>query len=45
MPLLADVKAIEGALRKTPGLLNESLMSRFDDVKADLSILEKDGSR
>jgi predicted CXXCH cytochrome family protein len=44
-PLLADVKAIDAALKKTPGLLNSSLKSRFDDVKANLSILEKDGSR
>ena len=45
IPLLADVKAIEAALKKTPGLLDASLKSRFDDVKANLAILEKDGSR
>jgi hypothetical protein len=44
-PLLADVMTIEAALQKTPGLLNASLKSKFDDVKANLSILEKDGSR
>jgi predicted CXXCH cytochrome family protein len=44
-PLLADVKAIEAALKKTPGLFDASLKSKFDDVKANLSILEKDGSR
>jgi hypothetical protein len=44
-PLLADVKTIEAALKKTPGLLNASLTSKFDDVKANLSLLEKDGSR
>ena len=44
-PLLADVKAIEAALNKTPGLLDASLKSKFDDVKANLAILEKDGSR
>jgi predicted CXXCH cytochrome family protein len=44
-PLLADVKTIEAALKKTPGLLNASLKSKFDDVKANLALLEKDGSR
>jgi hypothetical protein len=44
-PLLADVKTIEAALKKTPGLLNASLKSKFDDVKANISLLEKDGSR
>ena len=44
-PLLADVKTIEAALKKTPGLLDASLKSKFDDVKANLALLEKDGSR
>jgi predicted CXXCH cytochrome family protein len=44
-PLLADVKMIDAALKRTPGLLNASLMSKFEDVKANLSILQKDGSR
>ena len=44
-PLLADVKTIEAALKKTPGLLNASLKSKFDDVKFNLALLEKDGSR
>jgi hypothetical protein len=44
-PLLADVKAIDAALKGKPDLLNPSLKSRFDDVKANLSILENDGSR
>ncbi len=35
-PLLADVKAIDEALKKNPGLLNVSLESKFDDVKANL---------
>jgi predicted CXXCH cytochrome family protein len=43
-PLTADVKAIEEALEKNPDLLNESLKSKFDEVKHNLSILEKDGS-
>ncbi len=46
MPLLlADVKAIEAALQKKPGLLNASLKTKFDDVKTNLSLMEKDGSR
>jgi len=44
-PLLADVKAIEAALKDKAGLLDASLKSKFDDVKANLAILEKDGSR
>jgi hypothetical protein len=44
-PLLADVKTIEAALQKTPSLLNASLKSKFDDAKANLLILETDGSR
>jgi hypothetical protein len=44
-PLLADVKTIEAALKKKPGLLSPSLKSKYDDVTANLSILEKDGSR
>jgi predicted CXXCH cytochrome family protein len=44
-PLLADVKTIEAALKKNPDLLNTSLKSKFDDVKANLSLLENDGSR
>ena len=44
-PLLADIKTIEAALKKTPALLNPALKAKFEDVKANLSILEKDGSR
>jgi hypothetical protein len=44
-PVLADVKTIEAALIKTPGLLDASLKAKFDNVKSNLSILEKDGSR
>ena len=44
-PLRADVKEIEAALQKTPGLLDPALKSKFDDVKANLAILETDGSR
>jgi len=44
-PLLADMGAIEAALEKTPDLLDAALKSRLEDVKANLSLLEKDGSR
>jgi predicted CXXCH cytochrome family protein len=44
-PLMADVKAIDEALRKKPALLNAALKSKFDDVKANLALMEKDGSR
>jgi predicted CXXCH cytochrome family protein len=44
-PLLADVKAIDEALKKKPDLLNAALKSKLDDVKANLSLLERDGSR
>jgi len=44
-PLLADVKAIDEALKKKPNLLNADLRSKLTDVKANLSIMEKDGSR
>jgi predicted CXXCH cytochrome family protein len=42
--LLADVNAIDEALKKKPGRLNAALKSKFDDVKANLSLMEKDGS-
>jgi predicted CXXCH cytochrome family protein len=44
-PLLADVKKIDESLNKTPDVLNATLKSKFDDVKANLALLEKDGSR
>ncbi len=44
-PLLADVKTIEAALQKNPNALKAPLKSKFADVKANLSLLEKDGSR
>jgi predicted CXXCH cytochrome family protein len=44
-PLLADVKAIDAALKKTPGLLDAALKSKFEDVRADLALLDQDGSR
>jgi predicted CXXCH cytochrome family protein len=44
-PLLADVKAIDEALKKKHDLLDAALKSKLDDVKANLSLLQKDGSR
>jgi hypothetical protein len=44
-PMLEDIKAIEEALKKTPNLLDASLKSKFEDVKANLALLEEDGSR
>jgi hypothetical protein len=44
-PLLADVKKIDEALKKSPGTLNADLKTKFDDVKFNLALLEKDGSR
>jgi len=44
-PLLADMQNIEAALKKNPGLLDAALKSKLDDVKSNLSLLEKDGSR
>jgi len=44
-PLLADVKAIEEALKKKPELLDASLKSKLEGVKTNLALLENDGSR
>jgi hypothetical protein len=44
-PLLADVKTIEAALQKKPGRLNASLKAKLEDVKFNLALMEKDGSR
>lgn len=44
-PLLADIKAIEAAMAKKPDILDTRLRSKLEDVKHNLSILEKDGSR
>jgi predicted CXXCH cytochrome family protein len=43
-PIQADLKTIEMALKKNPGLLNAELMAKLDDIKANLSIIIKDGS-
>jgi predicted CXXCH cytochrome family protein len=44
-PLLADAKAIDEALKKNPARLNTALRTKFNDAKANLALLEKDGSR
>jgi hypothetical protein len=44
-PLLADIKIIDEKLKANPDLLNAELKSKYDDVKNNLSILDKDGSR
>jgi predicted CXXCH cytochrome family protein len=44
-PLLAEVKEIEALLAKKEDLPDARLKSRLEDVKHNLSILEKDGSR
>lgn len=43
-PLQADVKMIAGALAKNPKALKVPMQAKFEDVKANLAILEKDGS-
>jgi predicted CXXCH cytochrome family protein len=44
-PMLADVKNIEAKIEKKPNLLKAPLKSKFENVKANLSLMEKDGSR
>lgn len=44
-PLLEDVKAIEEAIKRTPNILDAALKSKFEDVRFNLELLEKDGSR
>jgi predicted CXXCH cytochrome family protein len=44
-PILADIKMIEEALTKKPTALKTALKSKFEDVKANLAILQNDGSR
>ncbi len=44
-PLLEDLETIEAALERTPTLLDDTLKSKFEDVKFNMTLLEKDGSR
>ena len=43
-PIQVDLKTVEMALEKNPGLLDAELMAKLDDIKANLSIIVKDGS-
>ncbi len=43
-PIQADLKTVEIALKKNPGLLNAELKAKLDDLKANLSIIIEDGS-
>jgi predicted CXXCH cytochrome family protein len=43
-PIQADLKTVEIALKKNPDLLNAELNAKLDDIKANLSIIIKDGS-
>lgn len=43
-PLKADLEAFENRLKENPGLLNEEMQSKLDDIKANLSIIINDGS-
>ena len=43
--VLAEVKSVEAAIESTPSLLDASSKGKFEDVKANLSILQKDRSR
>jgi predicted CXXCH cytochrome family protein len=44
-PLLADIKAVDEALNKKPDVLSEALKSKLEDARANLTLIEKDGSR
>jgi predicted CXXCH cytochrome family protein len=43
--LRAQVEGLSAALKEKPGVLNDVLESKWNDVRANLSLLEKDGSR
>jgi predicted CXXCH cytochrome family protein len=43
--LQADVQAVSAALKEKPDLLNAELKTRFSNVRGNLSILVRDGSR
>jgi predicted CXXCH cytochrome family protein len=44
-PIQADLALINGSLKQNPNLLNADLKAKFNDLKANLSIIERDGSR
>ncbi|MBN2318153.1 MAG: hypothetical protein JXR49_03715 [Acidobacteria bacterium] len=43
-PVQADMKIVEDAVKKNPNLLNAELKEKLADTKANLSIIEQDGS-
>ncbi len=44
VPIQGDLETIEIALKKNPDLLNAELKAKLEDIKANLSIIIKDGS-
>ena len=44
-PLQADINAISAALKERPGLLDDKMKAKWNDLRANLSMLTKDGSR
>ena len=44
-PLQAEVKAIGDAVKEKPDLLNDGLKAKLNDVRFNLSMLERDRSR
>lgn len=44
-PIQADLETIDAALKADPSLLNESLNAKLDDVRNNLAIVTRDGSR
>ncbi len=44
-PLQADMNAIDTALKEKPNLLNDALKTKLNNVRTNLSMLAKDGSR
>ena len=43
-PIQADLASIDGAVKQNPGLLNADLKAKLNDLKANLSIITRDGS-
>jgi len=44
-PLQADLTALSAALKENPALMDEKLKSKLNDVRFNLSLLVRDGSR
>jgi predicted CXXCH cytochrome family protein len=44
-PLQADLKAVSAALKERPGLLNDTMKGKLNDLRTNLSILTRDKSR